>query len=279
MEWEVDGVGGRAGVGVRGSRAPVDRPPRPPERGRREGPGAHDAGRGRGRRLSRPATSRATPTRSAALFAAVYRDVAAGATVGAPDVPDVRRRPRRRRSCARPIGAVGPVRRVGRASIATLSIETTTKEHDMKLGLLTAAFPDTPLTEVADWAAGNGFSMLEVACWPRADGPTRRYAGVSHIDCADLSDDQAKDLVGDLAERGIEISGARLLPEPAAPRSRPPRRGDRPPRPRDRGRRQARRAGRQHVHRQRQGQAARRRTSPSSPRCGRTSSRGPPTTA
>ena len=41
----------------------------------------------------------------------------------------------------------------------------------MKLGLLTAAFPDTPLTEVADWAGANGFSMLEVACWPRADGP------------------------------------------------------------------------------------------------------------
>ena len=78
----------------------------------------------------------------------------------------------------------------------------------MRLGLLTAAFPDTPLTEVADWAAGNGFSMLEVACWPRADGPTRRYAGVSHIDCANLSDDQAKELVGDLAERGIEISGS-----------------------------------------------------------------------
>ena len=85
----------------------------------------------------------------------------------------------------------------------------------MKLGLLTAAFPDTPLTEVADWAAANGFSMLEVACWPRADGPTRRYAGVSHIDCADLADDEAKELVGELAERGIEISGARLLPEPA----------------------------------------------------------------
>ena len=48
---------------------------------------------------------------------------------------------------------------------------------------------------------GNGFSMLEVACWPRADGPTRRYAGVSHIDCADLSDEQAKELVGELAEQ------------------------------------------------------------------------------
>ena len=77
----------------------------------------------------------------------------------------------------------------------------------MKLGLLTAAFPDTPLTEVADWAAGNGFSALEVACWPAGDGAARRYAGVSHIDVAGLSDAQAKELAGDLAGRGIEISG------------------------------------------------------------------------
>ena len=87
----------------------------------------------------------------------------------------------------------------------------------MKLGLLTAAFPDTPLTEVAEWAAGNGFSMLEVACWPRADGPSRRYAGVSHIDCAALGDDEAKQLVGELAERGIEISGLGYYPNPLAP--------------------------------------------------------------
>ena len=87
----------------------------------------------------------------------------------------------------------------------------------MKLGLLTAAFPDTPLTEVAEWAAGNGFSMLEVACWPRADGPSRRYAGVSHIDSAALGDDEAKQLVGELAERGIEISGLGYYPNPLAP--------------------------------------------------------------
>ena len=87
----------------------------------------------------------------------------------------------------------------------------------MKLGLLTAAFPDTPLTEVADWAGGNGFSMLEVACWPRSDGPTRRYAGVSHIDCANLSDGEAKDLVGDLAERGVEISALGYYPNPLHP--------------------------------------------------------------
>ena len=87
----------------------------------------------------------------------------------------------------------------------------------MKLGLLTAAFPDTPLTEVADWAAANGFSVLEVACWPRAEGPARRYAGVSHIDCADLSDGQAKDIVGDLADRGIEISALGYYPNPLHP--------------------------------------------------------------
>ena len=52
----------------------------------------------------------------------------------------------------------------------------------MKLGFLTAPFPETPLTDVADWAASEGFEVLEIACWPKSDGPTRRYAGTSHID-------------------------------------------------------------------------------------------------
>ena len=56
----------------------------------------------------------------------------------------------------------------------------------MKLGILTAPFPETPLLEVADWAASAGFEALEIACWPRATGPTRRYAGTSHIDVANL---------------------------------------------------------------------------------------------
>ena len=113
----------------------------------------------------------------------------------------------------------------------------------MKLGLLTAAFPDTPLTEVADWAAGQRLRRCSRS--PAGRAPTARRGATPacrHIDCADLSDDQAKELVGDLAERGVEISGARLLPEPAAPRPRAPRRGDRPPRPRHHGGRQARRA-------------------------------------
>ena len=87
----------------------------------------------------------------------------------------------------------------------------------MKLGLLTAAFPETPLTEVADWAASNGFAMLEVACWPRAEGQARRYAGVSHIDVDGLGDGEAKELVADLATRGIEISGLGYYPNPLHP--------------------------------------------------------------
>jgi sugar phosphate isomerase/epimerase len=87
----------------------------------------------------------------------------------------------------------------------------------MRLGLLTAAFPDTPLNEVADWAAGNGFAVLEVACWPRAEGPSRRYAGVSHIDCVGLTDDGAKEIVGDLAARGVEISALGYYPNPLHP--------------------------------------------------------------
>jgi sugar phosphate isomerase/epimerase len=87
----------------------------------------------------------------------------------------------------------------------------------MKLGLLTAAFPDTPLTEVADWTAANGFSALEVACWPRGEGATRRYSGVSHIDCAKLGEVEAKELVADLAERGVEVSGLGFYPNPLHP--------------------------------------------------------------
>jgi sugar phosphate isomerase/epimerase len=87
----------------------------------------------------------------------------------------------------------------------------------MKLGFLTAPFPETPLSEVADWAAGAGFEVLEIACWPRASGPTRRYAGTSHIDVANLSDGQAKEIVAELKGKGLDISGLGFYPNPLHP--------------------------------------------------------------
>lgn len=84
----------------------------------------------------------------------------------------------------------------------------------MRLGLLTAPFEDTPLLEVADWAGANGFSAFEVACWPASGGEKRRYAGTSHIDVDGLTAGRGQEIIGGLAERGIEISGLGYYPNP-----------------------------------------------------------------
>jgi len=87
----------------------------------------------------------------------------------------------------------------------------------MKLGFLTAPFPETPLMEVADWAAGAGFEVLEIACWPQATGPTRRYAGTSHIDVANLSRAQAQEIRAEIEGKGLAISGLGFYPNPLHP--------------------------------------------------------------
>jgi sugar phosphate isomerase/epimerase len=84
----------------------------------------------------------------------------------------------------------------------------------MKLGILTAPFADIGLMDVADWSAGNGFSALEIACWPRAGGETRRYAGTSHIDVANLSAAEGDEIASALSSKGITISGLGYYPNP-----------------------------------------------------------------
>ena len=84
----------------------------------------------------------------------------------------------------------------------------------MKLGLLTAPFPDTPLMEVADWAAANGLGCLEIACWPAAGGERRRYAGTCHIDVASLSPAQAEEIMDALARKGVTVSALGYYPNP-----------------------------------------------------------------
>ena len=87
----------------------------------------------------------------------------------------------------------------------------------MKLGLLTAPFPRRSLAQVAAWAAGEGFEMLEVCAWPKDEGATRRYGGICHIDVDDLSQTRASEIVDDLAQRGITISGLGYYPDPLHP--------------------------------------------------------------
>ena len=84
----------------------------------------------------------------------------------------------------------------------------------MKLGLLTAPFEDMPLKDVASWATVNGFSALEIACWPSLGGEKRRYAGTSHIDVSDLTQVQASEITGMLTDLEIEVSGLGYYPNP-----------------------------------------------------------------
>ena len=86
----------------------------------------------------------------------------------------------------------------------------------MKLGFMTAAFPDLSFEEVAAWAAGNGFEMLEVACWPLGKAE-RRYAGVTHIDVNEFSTADAKAIQTVLAKYGLEISSLGYYPNPLHP--------------------------------------------------------------
>lgn len=87
----------------------------------------------------------------------------------------------------------------------------------MKLGLLTAAFPSLSLTEVAAWAAENGYEALEIACWPAAGAERRRYAGVCHIDVDGLDDSAVRDLREVVESRGLTISSLAYYPNPLDP--------------------------------------------------------------
>jgi sugar phosphate isomerase/epimerase len=82
----------------------------------------------------------------------------------------------------------------------------------MKLGLLTAAFPDLTLDQIADWASANGFEALEIACWPAGEGAQRRYAGVCHIDVERLDEAEGRRIVDGLAARGLTISALAYYP-------------------------------------------------------------------
>jgi sugar phosphate isomerase/epimerase len=87
----------------------------------------------------------------------------------------------------------------------------------MKLGILTAPFPDASLDDVAGWASSEGFEALEIACWPAASGETRRYAGTSHLDVDGLTHERAQEVAGGLRERGLDVSGLGYYPNPLHP--------------------------------------------------------------
>ncbi len=86
----------------------------------------------------------------------------------------------------------------------------------MQLGFVSAILPDLSLEDILKFAADEGFACVEVMCWPPG-GAERRYAGVSHLDVTNLSDDQAG-RINDLTKKhGVALSGLGYYPNPLDP--------------------------------------------------------------
>lgn len=86
----------------------------------------------------------------------------------------------------------------------------------MKLGFVSAILEDQTLDEVLDFAAAEGFSCVELMCWPLGKAE-RRYAGVTHIDVADLTEAQASEIQAKVAQRGLTISALGYYQNPLCP--------------------------------------------------------------
>ncbi len=81
----------------------------------------------------------------------------------------------------------------------------------MKMGLVSAILDGWNFEEMIDAVADAGFSCVEVACWPQGKGE-RRYAGVSHIDVEDLTDEKAAYILDYCAKKGVQISSLAFYP-------------------------------------------------------------------
>ncbi|MEQ9425903.1 MAG: sugar phosphate isomerase/epimerase [Cyclobacteriaceae bacterium] len=81
------------------------------------------------------------------------------------------------------------------------------------LGFVSAILADNSFEEVIGFASKNGFKCVEIMCWPKGLAE-RRYAGVTHIDIANLDNDEVNKTRVCLNQNGIYISGLGYYPNP-----------------------------------------------------------------
>jgi len=86
----------------------------------------------------------------------------------------------------------------------------------MQLGFVSAILPDLSLEQVLAVAAEEKYDCVEVMCWPpgKAD---RRYAGVTHLDVTEFTDQKARDVQKLVRDSGVAISGLGYYPNPLDP--------------------------------------------------------------
>tara|TARA_B100000686_G_scaffold278241_1_gene298103 strand:- start:170 stop:1087 length:918 start_codon:yes stop_codon:yes gene_type:complete len=86
----------------------------------------------------------------------------------------------------------------------------------MKLGFVSAVFPDLTLPEILQVAQETGYAAVELMCWPVGEAD-RRYAGVTHVDVVNLTSAEADRINNQVTEAGIEISALGYYPNPLSP--------------------------------------------------------------
>lgn len=87
----------------------------------------------------------------------------------------------------------------------------------LKLGFNSAILGDFSVEHLIKFAGNNGFSCLEMMCWPSDNTDSRRYAGVSHIDVANLTDKRVSEIKYTLRESRVSISALGYYPNPLDP--------------------------------------------------------------
>jgi sugar phosphate isomerase/epimerase len=83
----------------------------------------------------------------------------------------------------------------------------------MQLGFVSAILAELELEEVLRFAAEAGFDCVEAMCWP-AGKAERRYAGVTHVDVSDFSDDEARRVNALCDQYGVQLSALGYYPNP-----------------------------------------------------------------
>ncbi len=86
----------------------------------------------------------------------------------------------------------------------------------MKLGFVTAILPDFTFEEVLQTASEIGYDCVEVMCWPVGKAE-RRYAGVTHIDVNNLTDELVTEIQNLVNKYRVSISALGYYPNPLTP--------------------------------------------------------------
>tara|TARA_B100000700_G_C14972582_1_gene822205 strand:+ start:460 stop:1371 length:912 start_codon:yes stop_codon:yes gene_type:complete len=86
----------------------------------------------------------------------------------------------------------------------------------MKLGFVSAIVPELSLVEVFSVAQDYGYECVEVMCWPVGEAD-RRYAGVTHIDVANLDESKIDEIKTLVENSGVTISGLGYYPNALSP--------------------------------------------------------------